>query len=202
MSTTTPYLEVFGCRLATEDSCEHDGDCDWDWSCGTCGRSLAGGPCPDHAPVDIPGLMLAECTAEPPHPRTWVLANEWCGAPCMYCAYEALRAEHAPCEHSRHWPWRRWKVTHKALYRLRLAGVVSGGWTGYSEHCNGCVSHLKLGGSSYVLGWPKWKWSCVFQGRHWPGVEVYGGICGKCSPCPGCESVTCEHRKNCPVGAW
>jgi hypothetical protein len=199
-TTTIPYLEVFGCRGATEDGCEHEDMCVFGFTCGTCGRAVDDAPCPDHAPLEVPGLVLAECDATPRHPHTFLHASEAYPPPCMYCAYDALRAEHAPCEHSHHGAWRSWGITRKALHRLRMLGVVSGGWTAYSEHCRGCVSHLKLGGSTYVLGWPKWKWSCVLRGHHWPGVLVFADICGKCCPCPGCSSVTNEHGRNCPVG--
>jgi len=200
--TLAPYLETFGCHRETEDGCEHEGDCTFGFRCGTCGRGVDDGPCPDHAPLDVPGLALAECTAEPGHPRAWFLAGDAIyPPPCPFCQYEALRAEHAPCEHSHHGPWRSWKVTHKALYRLRLLGVIGGGWNTYDEHCRGCVSHLELGGSGYVLGWPTWKWRCLLKGHHWPGVLVFADICGKCLPCPGCDSVTNEHGRGCPAGA-
>lgn len=200
IKTLTPYIETFGCHLAGEDGCEHDGDCSWGFACGTCGRSVDGGPCPDHAPLDVPGLLLAECDAQPRHPHTFFLATDAYPPPCMYCSYEALLAAHDPCEHSHHGPWRRWRATHKAVHWLSLLGVMSGGWTTHSAYCAGCISHLRFGGSGYVLGWPKWKWSCVLQGHHWPGVLVFAGTCGKCCPCPGCSSVTCEHGYGCPIG--
>jgi hypothetical protein len=198
--TTTPYLEVFGCHDATEDGCKHEDVCAYGFTCGTCGRPVDDGPCPDHAPLNVPGLVLAECDATPRHPHTFFFASEAYPPPCMYCSYDALRREHAPCRHSHHGAWRSWDVTHAVLHRLRMLGAVSGGWMSWDEHCRGCVSHLRLGGSTYVLGWPKWKWSCVLRGHHWPGVLIFADICGKCCPCPGCSSVTNEHRSGCPVG--
>lgn len=204
MSTTeTPYLETFGCHLDDGEDHNHPGDCDWGYACGTCGCPVDDGPCPDHAPLDIPGLMLADCGAVPRHPRTWLIANDaGYGAPCMYCAYDAESAAHAPCAHSHHWPWRHWAVTHKTLHWLVLAGVTRGGWFTHDTHCRGCVDHLRLGGSSYVLGWPKWKWRCLLKGRHWPGVLVFADMCGKCAPCPGCGSVTYEHVGVCTLDGF
>jgi hypothetical protein len=120
----------------------------------------------------------------------------------MYCSYDALQAAHAPCEHSHHGPWRSWKVTRRVVRWLQTLGVVDGGWITHDAHCNGCVSRLRLFKSTYVLGWPKWKWRCLLRERHWPGVLVFSDLCGKCLPCPGCSSVTLEHRPGCAVGAW
>jgi hypothetical protein len=200
--TLTPYLEVFGCYGAAEDGCEHEGDCAWGFSCGTCGRLVDSGPCPDHAPLDVPGLVLAECTATPRHPHTFFFASDGYPPPCMYCACDALRAAHAPCEHSRHGPWRRWRAVHRVLHWLVLAGVANGArWT-QDQYCRGCLSHFRWHLSGYVLGWPKRKWRCLLREHHWPGVLVFADICGKCCPCPGCSSVTLEHRPGCEVGAW
>jgi len=183
MSTTeTPYLETFGCRFDDGEGCDHDGYCDWGWACGTCGRPVDDGPCPDHAPLDVPGLMLTECTtAEPRHPRTWVLASDSYGAPCMYCAYDAVSSAHAGCAHSHHWPWRRWTVTHKVLHWLVLAGVTRGGWFTHDSHCRGCVDHLSLGRGDYLLGQENEWWTCLLRQHHLrkpdPDCPAFCNVC-------------------------
>ena len=197
-----PYLESFGCLHETEDGCEHAGNCTLGFRCGTCGRPVDDGPCPDHAPLNVPGLVLADCDAVPRHPHTFFLASDGYPPPCMYCSYEALRAAHAPCAHSHHGPWRRWRRVHRVLHWRVLAGVANGAWWTQDQHCRGCLSNFRWHLSDYVLGWPRWKWRCLLREHHWPGVLVFADICGKCCPCPGCSSVTLEHRPGCQVGAW
>jgi hypothetical protein len=142
--TLIPYLEVFGCYGATEDGCEHEGDCAWGFSCGTCGRLVDDGPCPDHAPLSVPGLVLAECDAVPRHPHTFLFASDAYPPPCMYCSYDALQAAHAPCEHSRHGAWRRWRAVHRVLYWLVLAGVANGAWSTHDQALPGLPEPLPL----------------------------------------------------------
>lgn len=59
------------------------------WACGNCGRVLdkPGPGCPDHAPTDVAGLVLAECWAVPPtrHNPVWGLAGECEPPPCPSC---------------------------------------------------------------------------------------------------------------------
>ena len=194
--TTTAYLEAFGCRLETEDDHDHPGDCDWGYSCSQCGRRVDDGPCPDHAPVEVPGLMLADCDAEPRHALTWFLATDGYPPPCMYCAYAAMQEAHRGCEHSHHRAWRRWKVTRKVAGRLYSLGVVSGYSLVGGGGCNGCLTGFRWGRSGYLLGWDNWKWKTVLRclrAGHWPattdsctGTEREMNFCVKCSPCPGC----------------
>jgi hypothetical protein len=200
-TTATPYLEVFGCRNATEDGCDHEDICDYGFTCGSCGRPVDDGPCSDHAPLDVPGLQLAECDTQPRHPRTWFLASDGYPPPCMYCSYDVLAENHAGCAHSHHWPWRRWKLTRSAAYRLTLLGVSPGAWIIHDGYCRGCFSGFSPRLSGYLLGWPRWKWSCLFRGRHWPGVQIIAGVCGKCAPCPACGSVVLEHGRGCTADA-
>ena len=194
--TTTAYLETFGCHLETEDDHDHPGDCEWGFACSACGRRVDDEPCPDHAPADVPGLQLADCDAQPRHPRTWFLATDSYPPPCMYCSCAALQAAHQGCEHSHHRAWRRWKLTHRLAGRLYSLGVVKGYGLAGGGGCNFCLTGLQWGRSGYLLGWDNWKWQtlarCLRRG-HWPadtdscvGSERGLGFCVKCAPCTGC----------------
>ena len=197
MDTATAYVETFGCALetVTGDGYEHDlhpGDCRWRFTCGICGTEDL--PCAAHAPADVPGLMMTECSVPGEHPRTWVLADDTgYGAPCMYCAHAAAVEAHRGCAHSHHWPWRRWKITGWLLHKGAMAGFVKGGMWTHDGACRGCHSHFRIGRSGYVLGRSYSWWGCVLRRHHRPAFAdscvPWGiGICVKCSPCPGCES--------------
>jgi hypothetical protein len=206
--TEVPYLETFGCRWAVWNAGnkafenEHDGDCEWGFRCGTCGRWLNGDPCPAHAPFDVPGLQLAPCDAMPRHHRTWFLATDTgYEPPCMYCAWDAINQAHAGCDHSHHGTWRRWRITHKVVSRLTRLGVLTGPGFTYSTHCRGCLHGFEWGPGYYLLGWPRWKWRCLLRARHWPGEEVLSEVCGKCAPCPECGSQRIRCYPDCPLHA-
>jgi len=184
MSTTeTPYLETFGCRLNDGEDHDHPGDCDWGYACGTCGRPVDDGPCPDHAPLDVPGLMLADCAAEPRHPRTWLLANDaGYGAPCMYCAYDTVNTAHAGCEHSRHGRWRRSRVIYRLLgYGYSLGFVASRGITWDGGGCGGCMTGIRFGRSGYLLGQENEWWTCLLRHHHFrkpdPDCPAFCNVC-------------------------
>lgn len=186
-ATETPaYIESFGCHLETEDGCDHPGDCEPQFYCGTCRRPVSEGPCPDHAPLDVPGLDLAPCSAEPRHPRTWFLAADGYPPPCMYCSYDALQAAHRGCEHSRHRAWRRWKVTHWLAGRGYSLGVVASHGSSYGLGCDDCLTGFRWGRSGYVLGRQREWWYCLIRRHHImrpaPGLA---DICDICSPDPG-----------------
>lgn len=181
--TETPYLETFGCRSDTGEGCDHDGDHDWGWACGTCRRDLADGPCPEHAPVDVPGLMVTDCTAEPRHARTWVLASDGYGAPCMYCAYDAESAAHEGCEHSHHHRWRRSRIAARLLgcgYSLGFVACYGHRWGG---GCRRCLTGVRFGRNGYLLGQENEWWTCLLRHHHLrkpdPDCPV---ICNVCSP--------------------
>jgi hypothetical protein len=203
--TATPYQEQLVCRYAETDEFgdydhgTHDGDCDWIRRCNVCNADVSEAACPDHAPLNVPGLRLIGCDATPPHSRTWVLDDDCYEPPCPWCLADQAMEAHEGCEHAGHGRWRRWGITKRLASKLYALGVVSGTGTAWGGGCKGCLTHLSWGRSSYVLGWPRWKWQCVLVARHWPGTEIDGcwGLCGKCSPCPGCKTVTNEHR-GCP----
>ncbi len=183
--TTMAYRESFGCHLEGEEDHDHPGDCQWGFACGICGRNVDGEPCPEHAPHDIPGLTLADCDAVPRHPRTWFLASDSDGPPCMYCSYAALAARHDGCEHSHHGAWRRWKVTHWLAGRGYSLGVVRGFSTSWGGGCDYCLSYFRWGRSGYVLGKRREWWFCLLRRRHLfrpvPGIDW---LCDRCSPDP------------------
>lgn len=146
----------------------------------------------------MPGLELAECAAEPRHPRVYFEEDpDAYPAPCMYCAYASMYEAHAPCEHSHHGRWRRWKLTRRTVSRLYALGLVRGSTTAFTGHCNGCVSRIDWGfGGPYVLGLPRETWRCLRAG-HRPGDPIAFGYCSKCLPCTSCGSKTAGHEKGC-----
>lgn len=106
-----------------------DAYCEWfdydecDFFCNQCFRPLSGHntPCPEHAPVNIPGLQVTECGQPEEHPRSFVYAdNGGYGAPCMYCVHASMKEAHEGCEHARHLFWFRWHRVVRALKRLRI----------------------------------------------------------------------------------
>lgn len=169
--------------------------------CSVCSTVVDSGPCPDHGPgATVGSLVLVECAAEPRHPHVYVVDRDDYGTPCMYCAYGQMRDDHAPCAHSHHRPWRRWKITGWVSHRLTLLGVLGGGssWT-YDAHCHGCRAFYSpfTGRRDYILGKHRTWWRCLIQGRHIQGEHVGMGFCGKCLPCPSCGSVVEDHPADC-----
>lgn len=159
---------------------------------------------PPHARMEI-----ADCDAEPRHnilvPVVDFDEDEITfPTPCPACMAEdawkrVIELENAAerRDHRRH-PWAPWPITHwLASWAYRL-GVISGYGTSYSAVHRGCVGYVHLrGGHPYVLGWPRWKWTCVLRGHHWPGEFIGFECCGKCVPWPCCGSTTYEHATGC-----
>lgn len=149
-----------------------------------------------------PGFELVGCHAEPRHPATYVLATDGYPAPCPHCQQWALTDAHQGCEHRGHGPWRRWRLTHWLITQLYVSGLSSSGagrmWG--SGGCDGCVvsGPRWRGGRPYVLWVSRDTWRCLRRG-HLPGDQVGLGFCGKCLPCPLCDSVTAGHADNCPT---
>lgn len=132
-----------------------DAYCEWfdyeecDYFCNQCFEQIPGQRgCPEHAPTSVPGLQVAECSEPDKHPRTFIFAdNGGYGAPCGWCAYDAMSEAHKDCEHAHHWAWRRWRVTRKvfgALYQFQ----ISTGW---------CYSTCKTGRT--CISRISWRWS-------------------------------------------
>lgn len=148
-------------------------------------------------PVTVHDLVKVDCTAEPAHEPMWMKFDDelWWAPSCPICSYERERDAHAGCRHSHHRAWRRWKITRRALGWAYSMGLVSGWGQTYDGYCNGCVSGVLpvRGRRTYALGWPTWKWGCLFKGRHWPGQFIGLGLCTKCAPCPECGSTEADH---------
>jgi hypothetical protein len=197
--TATAYYETL---VMDEDP---QGDTICYFACNICERRLDDGPCPDHAPLDVPGLQLAECDAKRRHACTWVLAGDNYGVPCMYCAYDTLNERLKYLDRCRHWGWRRTRLFKKLADRAYALGIVGGygishGGGQYDHH--GCAHGFRWRGKrNYVLGWPTWKWSCLFRKRHWPATFVGLDACTKCYPCPTCGGTgpeclhACSNRR-------
>lgn len=102
--------------------------CEWfdygelEFFCNQCFRQVPGHlGCPDHAPVDIPGLQVTECSEPGIHPRTFAYAdNGGYGAPCMYCVCNSISEAHEGCEHAGHLFWFRWHWLVRVLKRVKV----------------------------------------------------------------------------------
>lgn len=193
----TAYFETIVC---TDKS---DGSADWHYICNLCSRRLDDGPCPDHAPTDIPGLRLVECDAEPRHPSVWFVDGDYYEPPCMYCisADQAKRIDYF--QRCRHWAWRRTRLFSRITGRAYALGIIGGSGSSYGngEYAHhGCTYGLRWRGKrNYILGWPTWKWSCLLKQRHWPAEFVGLNSCSKCFPCPDCGATRgchygCENK--------
>lgn len=169
--------------------------------CSECSAVVNERPCPEHGPGERVGpLVLVPCDTSPRHLEVYVVDRDDYGTPCMYCAYESIREDHAPCAHSHHWPWRRWKITGRVSHRLAVLGVLGGGgsWT-LDGHCDGCHTWNRpfAGKRTYILGKSRDWWRCLIQGRHIQGEQIGLGYCGKCLPCPTCGSGSADHPSDC-----
>jgi hypothetical protein len=96
----------------------------------------------NNPPPAPPGFELIECDAEPRHwPMYSVVDDDFYGGPpCLYCTSAVLREQHAPCEHSHHRAWRRWKITRRILGHLYTWRLVRSYGTTYNGHCRGCTT--------------------------------------------------------------
>jgi hypothetical protein len=122
------------------------------------------GRCSDHweqhPPAAPPGFWLVSCDNEPRHWPWYVPIDvDFYEPGCPTCVASSERAAHAGCEHSHHWPWRRWKITGTAfmwLYRMRL---IKGHGIQYGEHCKGCQTvHWGIRkGWRAERQWAKWN---------------------------------------------
>jgi hypothetical protein len=183
--TTAPYKELF----VTDAG---GGLCGY--ICNQCGRNVDHEPCPEHAPVEVPGLQMVHCDARPRHRRMWVLDFEGIESSCPYCQLNQRDERIAYLERCRHWSWRRSRLTRLLAGWAYALGIVAGyavgvGGCPYGHH--GCVYGFRwLGRRSYILGWPRWKWHCLLVAGHWPGPDGGTELCGKCFPCPDCGSTT------------
>lgn len=127
-------------------------DCDWGWVCNAdgCLTRTDEHPCPDHAPLTVPGLRRVECDANPVHVLFAVDRDDY-GHGCPACwadqnrdqLYDLMVATHK----HRHWAWRRWRLSRRVLLLLRRAGIVRGWSYVGGDGCHGCIDGLI------------WRWS-------------------------------------------
>lgn len=151
--TTVAYRESFVCWIditgafPVEEDWDHDyhPTCEWGWCCNLCGVRTDDRPCPDHAPLAIPGLRLVECQTDPPHILLAVDRDDY-GHGCPACwanqNRDELHALKVATHRYRHGAWRRWQLSCSVLYLLRRLGIVSG--LGYStgDGCHGCINGI------------------------------------------------------------
>lgn len=179
MDGVTEYQQQFVIHDTGDDRI----DCGW--VCNICYTPVDETPCPDHAPVHVPGLELVPCTASPRHPFMWLHACEdlgYGGPECAFCELTAAQQAHAGCEHARHPAWGRWWITHRLLSHAYVLGIITGHGAIYGSACDGCLTSVRWRGQRpYVLGWPRWKWVCLRRG-HWPGAEYAPDACARCHP--------------------
>jgi hypothetical protein len=187
---------TFQCRAV-----EHDEDTDCDsviYRPPQCAHHVDVGFCRECAANPPPGWQLVDC--DQGHPVMWMPDDDWSyPPPCMYCCYDLISKQHAPCRHAGHGRWRRWKITHKLSLWSYSMGITVGGATTWDGHCNGCLNSVRFRGKRhYILGWQREKWRCLLVMRHWPGEMVGMGLCGKCAPWPCCGSTFEAHTEDCP----
>ena len=129
--------------------------CEWfdheecDWFCNQCFNQLPDKRqgCPEHAPLEVPGFQLTDCN-NPEHPRTFVYAdNGGYGAPCGWCAHDAMSEAHKDCDHAQHRAWRRWGVTERTMVMLSRLRLVKGMCWSNCNRRGYCVSGIA------------WRWS-------------------------------------------
>lgn len=188
LTTGEPYKEL----LIVDYPDDTNGYPDVYYICNTCGTKVDDAPCAEHAPLNVPGLVLVDCDATPRH-YMWTVDSEGYPSGCVACGWREIYDKHSTCEHSHHGPWRRWRITKWANLKAYSLGITGGHGASYGGGCHGCVTRTRWRGSrSYVLGWPTWKWSCLLRKRHWPGHLVGLGCCTKCLPCPDCGSTSAD----------
>jgi hypothetical protein len=190
-TTTEPYFE----RLAMEED-HPDGRIGH--VCNTCDRPVDLGPCPNHAPREVPGLVLAECGAEPRH-WVWTLAGDYYEPPCPRCQLAEYDERERLARQCKHWGWRSWMATRWLTSKAYTLGVIAGSGSAWGDGHDWCVDSVRWrGGRVYVLGVPVNTWRCWLKGRHRRGEHVGFGFCGKCVPWSCCGSIVTEHAAGCP----
>lgn len=97
-------------------------------------------------------------------------------------------------EHAKHWPWRRWRITHRLVGDAYQIGLISGSGSTFSASCRGCVSSIRWRGRRpYIAGWERERWSCLLVGRHRRQVIPGTSLCTVCAPCWVCRSSDPAH---------
>lgn len=144
------YCELFHCFIPNrpgQDPDDHEHDfklsCDWGWLCNQCDTRIDDGPCPEHAPMEFPGLRLAECDANPKHVLFGHDRDDY-GLPCFICLCSEQADElHELREQQRHAKHRRWPrgwLAHLIATVAYLLRLSYGRSTHYGKYCDGCVT--------------------------------------------------------------
>lgn len=198
------YTEEFVCAVTPADAEDHEHDlaipCEWTFRCSICHSDVYAEPCPDHAPGEVPGLRMAECTATPRHVTYGHLRDDY-GLPCPWCQLNAAAERERAYRQCRHWAWRRWSLTRCAMRWAYSLGVISGYSTGTIDGCNWCIRHVSFRGRRpYVLGVAATTWRCWRRG-HRRGDPIIFGYCGRCIPWNCCGSTAYAHAEGCAEGA-
>lgn len=172
------------------------------FECSVCDRDVTDEPCPVHAPINVPGLRLADCDATPRH-YMWVHQRDDYGFPCPACRIWEQAEQDRLARQCRHWPWRSWRITSWLSRQAYSLGVLTGGAIAWGDGHDACVTFGRWRGHrSYLLGVQRATWRCWSRG-HWRGEEVGFGFCGKCVPWPCCESKLEDHAPGCAEAvAW
>jgi hypothetical protein len=198
---STAYREVF---ISVEEDEETGAETEvYAFRCNICDRDLTDGPCPDHAPLNVPGLRPVECDHSPAH-LGWVVDAEDYGVPCPWCERDDSAARVAELEiaRDRHGRWRGTRAARWLLNKAYGAGLIAAYSTGTcrQDGHSWCARHISWRGRRpYVLGVRREAWRCILRYRHLPGDPVFSGFCAKCLPCPDCGSRTAGHETGCPA---
>lgn len=121
--------------------------------CNLCGWGTHEGPCPLHAPREIPGLYLIPCDAVPPHGPTFIPQSEADHyAPCPWCQWHEAAARHEGCRHSHHRRWRSWRLTGRVVHVLSRLNLLTYTY-GQGGGCPGCYTHIRFERVRRQRGW-------------------------------------------------
>lgn len=202
--TTTAYRETFVSVVEDEETGAETQV--YAFHCNICDRDLTDGPCPDHAPLNVPGLRPFDCEHQPPH-LGWVVDADDYGAPCPWCQLDDAQARITDLEVKRDWHgrWRGTRAFRWLLGKAYVAGLIGGYRDGSCRQPGHgwCAGGARWRGRRpYILGRRSSDWRCILRCRHWPGDPIISGFCSKCLPCPDCGSRTAGHEPACPAMTW
>ena len=117
------------------------------WHCNVCGCDVGDGPCPEHAPTHVPGLVLVRCEKDPRH-NIFIYANEIAEeypVGCSACYAADLGESVLRLTHVAHRWWRRSRTVRRALSVAYGLGLLRGYGTRHNLYCHGCVDAVYPG---------------------------------------------------------
>lgn len=154
-------------------------------------------------------MVEPECTAKPKHKVLVSSEYDSWGNPCPYCLNDGawkLIHELDDQREARSHRWHRLvpqKAASKVTGWMYVLGIITSRGHTFSSRHHGCLTSIRFRGKRpYILGWERWKWSCLFKSHHWPGEYIGMDVCGKCAPCMSCGSVTNAHADGCVWGGY